>query len=174
MKRCSNCGVKNEPDTKYCKNCGNELDDGIQQGLNGGTQSWEDKDSGDTGTQVWSDQEPKEEAKEFLEKGDEYRNKGKYDEAIRYYEKAANIYPDYGKVWNNKGFAYDKKGKYDEAIKCYEKAISKDPEYVLAWNNKGWAYWYNGEHDEAERCFKKSLSIDPDQPNIENKLDKLS
>jgi len=53
MVRCGNCGVENDQDAKYCKNCGNELEGASQQDSSGGTQQWEDEDSGETGTQVW-------------------------------------------------------------------------------------------------------------------------
>ena len=47
---------------------------------------------------------------------------GKYDEAIKCYDKAIEIDPDDADTWNNKGLALNSLGNDDEAKKCYDRS----------------------------------------------------
>ena len=47
----------------------------------------------------------------------------KYQEAIKAYQKAIEIKPDYHKAWNNLGNVYYKIEKYQEAIKPIKKQL---------------------------------------------------
>ena len=60
-------------------------------------------------------------------KGIALDSQGKYDEAIKAYDEAIRLDPNYADAWNNKGIALDDQGKYDEAIKAYDEAIRLDP-----------------------------------------------
>ena len=64
----------------------------------------------------------------------------KYDEAIKCYDKAMEIQPNYSYAWSGKGNVYSNLKKYDEAIKCYDKAIELESDNVYAWNGKGNVY----------------------------------
>ena len=41
-------------------------------------------------------------------------SQGKYDEAIKAYDEAIKLDPQYAMAWYNKGNALDNQGKYDE------------------------------------------------------------
>ena len=55
-------------------------------------------------------------------KGDALYFLGKYDEAIKCYDKAIEIDPNDADVWNNKGLALNSLGNNDEAKKCYDRS----------------------------------------------------
>ena len=42
-------------------------------------------------------------------------NRGKYDEAIKAYDAAIKLDPNYAAAWNDKGIALDESGKYEDA-----------------------------------------------------------
>ena len=69
-------------------------------------------------------------ADEWNNKGLALHNLGKYDEAIKYCDKAIEINPNFAWAWINKGNALFELGKYDEAVKCYDKAIEIDPNFA--------------------------------------------
>lgn len=71
--------------------------------------------------------EPDKNPNAFHTKGFIFYKQGKYDEALRYYDKAITIKPDYADAWNSKGLSLFILGKHEEAIKCYDKAIEIDP-----------------------------------------------
>ena len=56
----------------------------------------------------------------------------KYDEAIKSFNKALELYPNQVLALSNKGIALGKLGKYDEALIYFNKAIELDSEYKPA------------------------------------------
>jgi len=57
---------------------------------------------------------------------------GQLDAAIKCYEKAISIKPDYAEAYSNFGGVLNKLGKISEAVKCYEKALTIKPDYADA------------------------------------------
>lgn len=99
----------------------------------------------------------------YYNRGNIYgRDKGLYDEAIRDYNRALELRPDYQKVYTNRGNAYKKKGLYDEAIRDYNRALELKPDDYMAYNNRGNAYREKGLYDEAFRDYNKSIELKSD------------
>lgn len=57
----------------------------------------------------------------WKESGNDYFNRGQYEDAIKCYAHAIELNPEYIDAWNNMGLAFLKIGKIDEAKKCNEK-----------------------------------------------------
>ena len=57
------------------------------------------------------------------------------DDAVKSYEKALALKPDYDKAHSNLGNAFKALGQLDAAVKCYEKALAINPDYAEAHNN---------------------------------------
>jgi tetratricopeptide (TPR) repeat protein len=92
-------------------------------------------------------------------KGKSLTNLGKFDEAIKCYDRALEIDPNYAFAWNYKGITLYELRKYDEAIKSYDKAINIDPNYAFAWSGKGEIHFDLCEFTKALTCFEKALGI---------------
>ncbi|MEM7581671.1 MAG: tetratricopeptide repeat protein, partial [Cyanobacteria bacterium P01_A01_bin.80] len=88
-----------------------------------------------------------------------------YESALRVFEKAIEIKPDYHKVWNNRGLALRHLGRLEEAIASYNKAIEIKPDYYRAWGNKGYALYQLGRLEEAIKSYDKAIEIKPDDDN---------
>ena len=63
------------------------------------------------------------------------RGKKKYNEALKYCDKAIRIYPYFATAWNNKGNVLINMGKKKDALKCYKKALKINPDYMPAKKN---------------------------------------
>ena len=63
------------------------------------------------------------EAKDWLQKGDDWCYKGEYHQAIDCFNKAIELKPDYVEAYGNKGLILAHLGEYQQAINCYDKAI---------------------------------------------------
>ena len=103
-------------------------------------------------------------AKEHLNKGNEYFERGQYDEAIVECTKAIKLEPQLTMAYNNRGLAYHKKGELDKAIADFSKAIELDPNYAEAYFNRAYAYHRKGGEvakaaSDLEKCIE--MSTDP-------------
>jgi tetratricopeptide (TPR) repeat protein len=84
---------------------------------------------------------------------------GRDQEAIRSYERAIRIKPDYADTWNNEGRSLVGVGRYQEAITSFERAIRIKPDYADAWYNKGIILRNLGKQKDADRCFAKAREL---------------
>ncbi|MDP2937289.1 MAG: serine/threonine-protein kinase [Dehalococcoidia bacterium] len=100
-------------------------------------------------------------APQWSNKGVSLHSLGRYDEAIRCYDRALELDPQYAAAWINKGNSLHSLGRYDEAIRCYDRALELDPQYAAASNNKGNSLHSLGRYDEAICCCDRALELDP-------------
>jgi tetratricopeptide (TPR) repeat protein len=96
--------------------------------------------------------------------------KGQTDEAIRQYEEAIRLKPDYAEPHNNLGLALAKRGQLDEAIRQYQEALRLNPDYATAHNNLGIALGKKGQMDEAIRQYREAIRLRPDFPDAHYNL----
>jgi len=101
------------------------------------------------------------EAWEWGNKGVSFDRLGRYEDAIRCYDKVLELEPRDAKAWNNKGSSLASLGRYDEAIRCCDKALELEPRLAQAWSNKGLSLANLNCYDEAIRCCDKALELDP-------------
>ena len=87
---------------------------------------------------------------------------GRIDEAMRQYQAALELDPNYADAYNNIGWVLADGGKFDEAITRYQKALKIAPNLVKARNNLGIALAACGRVDEAIAEYHKVLEIKAD------------
>lgn len=85
--------------------------------------------------------------------------------ALKAFEEAIKIKPDYAKAWVNKSVTLGDLGQYEEALEAAEKAIEIEPEDTDAWNNKSAALYKLGRYEEALEAAEKAIEIKPDNAN---------
>ena len=88
------------------------------------------------------------------------------DDAVKSYEKAVAIKPDYADAHFNLGNILRDLGELDGAIKSYGKTIEIMPDYDAAQHNLGVALQELGQFDEAIEHYEKALSINPDNTEL--------
>ncbi len=101
-------------------------------------------------------------AEDWLKLGHYHHKTHRYEEAIKYYDKALAVASDNIVAWHNKGRALHYLGRYEEAISCHDKVLATEPENVAAWNDKGGALCHLERYEEALQCHDKVLAIDPE------------
>ena len=85
-------------------------------------------------------------------------DKGKFVQAIYYYNKAILLAPDYLPYYN-RGKAYSKLGQYQRSIEDYNEAIRLKPDYANAYDNRGFAYVMQGKNKLACSDAKKACEL---------------
>lgn len=98
-----------------------------------------------------------EKAKKLFEKGEEFLNQNKFEDAIISFDAALKIDDEYVDALNSKGVALSYLGKHQEAIDCFDKIISIDSDYDLALFNKGLDLYFLGKYKEAQTFFSNFL-----------------
>ena len=88
--------------------------------------------------------------------------KGRIDDAIRQFQEAIRLKPDYALAHNNLGNALRKKGQIDEAVSQCQEAIRLQPDYALAHNNLGNALTEKGQIDDAINQYREAIRLKPD------------
>ncbi len=90
-----------------------------------------------------------------------------YDDAIKNYEEALDIYKKLGDSVGEKntlfslGRIYSEIRKYEDAIDKYQRTIEIDPKFALAHNEYALLLEELDQHAEAEEHYLKAIEIDP-------------
>ncbi len=86
---------------------------------------------------------------------------GNYDNALGYFETAANRNPRRADAWVQVGYCKVKQGKNEEAIRAYQHALELKPESEEIHNKLGDAYYYAGRMSEAIASYSRATSLQP-------------
>jgi S1-C subfamily serine protease len=86
---------------------------------------------------------------------------GNYDNALGYFETAANRNPQRADAWVQVGYCKVKQGKNAEAIRAYQHALELRPESEEIHNKLGDAYYYAGRMSEAIAAYSRAASLRP-------------
>jgi S1-C subfamily serine protease len=87
---------------------------------------------------------------------------GNYDNAVGYFENAANKNPKRAEAWVQVGYCKVKQGKNQEAIKAYLQALQLKPGDAEIYNKLGDAYYYAGQLREAIESYTEAAQLRPD------------
>lgn len=93
-----------------------------------------------------------------------YKSLGELDEALRMFDTAAKIKPDYSEAYFNQGVVLKSLGHLKEAVKKYLKAISYQPNYPDAHNNLANIYKDLEMNEEAIKSFEWAIAYKPSNP----------
>jgi tetratricopeptide (TPR) repeat protein len=113
-------------------------------------------------------EEQKKEIAKLLEEGKRHEIDGKFEEAIKTYDKALEINPYDEEILGCKGATLAELKKYDEAIGYYDKALRVNPESLYLFN-KALALEKQEKYKEALECCNKFLEIEPAKLNENQK-----
>ena len=86
---------------------------------------------------------------------------GNYDNALNYFETAANRNPRRPETWIQIGYCKVKQGRNEEAIRAYKRAIQLRPNSAEAYNKLGDAYFFGGRFTEAIAAYQEAARIHP-------------
>lgn len=89
--------------------------------------------------------------------------KGEYEEAIKHYDRAIDINPQFAEAYNNRGITKDVLGRHEEAIADYNEAIRINPQFAEAYNNRGRAYKEIGEYGNARVDLQRAFELATEQ-----------
>ena len=80
--------------------------------------------------------------------------------AAAFFEKAAEIDPNYAEAWYQAGFSYGMLGKHQEALKASKQAVRLRPEWTESYINIGASSYALGKYDDAVNAYKQATKLD--------------
>lgn len=101
--------------------------------------------------------------RELYNKGMNHMSNENFLEAIRSFDLALRIDPQFVDAWIKRGYAHFHLGEYTVAIASYDRALEVDVNNAEAWNLKGLAYYKMKNYDKAIECCEKSVDINPNE-----------
>ncbi|MGB6686142.1 MAG: tetratricopeptide repeat protein, partial [Candidatus Acidiferrum sp.] len=81
--------------------------------------------------------------------------------ALKYYQRAVKVDPQYADAENNVGTIWYQRKNYNKAIRAYEKAIKMRNDMAVLYSNLGYAYFGEKKYSEAIAAFRQGLILDP-------------
>jgi hypothetical protein len=96
----------------------------------------------------------REQADQHNERGNELKDAGRTEEAIREYERAIEADPRWGSPHFNLGLIYKYRSDWQRSLECNRRAVELDPSMEGAWWNLGIAATALGDWPEARRAWK--------------------
>lgn len=86
---------------------------------------------------------------------------GKYEEALKEFDRCLESNPEDADVLRNKGSALYMLGRYGEALEAFNNSLEIDPKNANAWNLKGSTLYMLGRSEEALKALDKALQKNP-------------
>jgi tetratricopeptide (TPR) repeat protein len=83
-----------------------------------------------------------------------------YARAVPYFEKAAEIDPNYAEAWYQVGFCYGMLGRHTEALKASKQAAKLRPEWSATFINIGASSFALKDYKSAADAYRQAIKLD--------------
>jgi tetratricopeptide (TPR) repeat protein len=104
------------------------------------------------------------EAIDLFAQGNAFMKNKTYSEALRVYDKAITLEPEYFEAWNGKADALNRAQQFNEALKASDRVLILKPDYVSGWINRGYILYNLGLYDEELKAYETAITFNPASP----------
>jgi len=102
--------------------------------------------------------------------GDVYGRQGDKQAALREFQTAIALKPNYGDAYHNLANTYRELGEMDKALENYQKATEYNPGLWQSYQNIAAIYFERKLYDKALENIQKAIEINPKNINLRNNL----
>ena len=99
-----------------------------------------------------------------------YKATGQLEMAVKCFEKAVVIKPDFADAHYNLGLSLQELNQLDAAVKSYQVTLALQNNYFKAHNNLGIIYKEFGQMGDAVKSFEQAIDLQPDYAEAHNNL----
>ena len=100
-------------------------------------------------------------AQAFYSQGLAQLSRDDYTRAVTFFEKAAEIDPNYAEAWYQAGFCYGMLGRHQEALKASRRAAALRPDWAETFINVGASSFALGQFKDAVEAYRQATKLDP-------------
>jgi protein O-mannosyl-transferase len=90
-----------------------------------------------------------------------YLQQDRFEEALRYEQRAVEFGPHIWTLWMNLGAIYNATRQWEKAIDACRHGLSIEPNNAMLLNQLGLALWQNGQRDQGLNAWRHSVQLDP-------------
>jgi len=112
-------------------------------------------------------------AKEYLLSGISKSDSHDYKGAIKDFDKAIEINPEYVEAYINRGIAKALSGDIEGGLKDIDSAVSIDPNYKDAYVKSGLAKYKSGDRKSAVEDFKKAGELEYNKDEVGKEIKEI-
>ena len=105
-------------------------------------------------------------AQKLYDRGEEHFKNNDYDNAIKCFDEAIKLDPNFADAFGVRGLCWHYKKDYDNAIKDYSEAIRLNPDYVEAFYFRGLCWGDKKDYDNAIKDSSEAIRLKPDNPDF--------
>lgn len=99
-------------------------------------------------------------AERFYSQGVAQLSLDDFGRALPFFERAAEIDPNYAEAWYQAGFCYGVLGRHEESLRASQKAADLKPDWAEAWANIGASNFALQKFDEAFSAYRNAVKLD--------------
>ncbi|KYK37961.1 MAG: hypothetical protein AYK18_17855 [Theionarchaea archaeon DG-70] len=100
--------------------------------------------------------------KKLIEKGDEFFEKEKYEDAWKFYKKSTEKDLKCAEAWHKMGIVLYRLGRYNDALKAFEKVATINPLSTGAQYGKGVILFNLERYEDALEAYERTIRINPE------------
>jgi tetratricopeptide (TPR) repeat protein len=93
-----------------------------------------------------------------------------FGRAVSYFEKAAEIDPNYAEAWYQAGYCYGVLGKHSDALRASKQAVKLRPDWAAVYVNIGASSYALGQYKDALEAYRQAAKLDDDNADIQYAL----
>jgi len=109
-------------------------------------------------------------ARQHNDLGVAYQQRGEPDLALREYERAARLEPQWARPWINSGNVLAEQEQWRQAAKSYRQALRREAGNDEAMNNLAWVLLKAEKPQEALAWVDKAVAANPNEPAYHDTL----
>ena len=99
--------------------------------------------------------------------------KGRMQDAVRHYEEAIRLNPEFPFPYTSLGVVLIRQGRLRDAIPVLERATELHPDFAGAFSNLGAALAGRGRIEEAIAHFERAVELDPNNTAVRENLERI-
>ncbi len=108
-----------------------------------------------------------------IQLGNAYFDMHRFEEAIKWYEKAQELQPENVQVNNDLGVAYYASGNMDRSVQILERSLQMDKDQPVALMNLGWIYFTSDQFEKAISYWERLVQAHPQFQKIDDVKEQL-
>ena len=107
-------------------------------------------------------------ARAYNNRGNSYNELKQFERAIKYFDEAIGLKPDFTEAYNNRGNSHLGLEQYERAFEGYNQAIKLKPDFADAYYNRGNSYNGLEQYERAIKDYNQAIELKSDYAEAYN------